>query len=186
MDYSSKTEGELINELKRLSEQLKEKDRQLAFHAKLAGILSKSGLSTEEALPLIAQIMPEACPHPDLAEARITVRGKVYQTAVFGSCKHQLSVDIVLHGEVIGRVELCYRGVMSEEKQLQCSREELDQLQSVATRIGRFVERSDKAAALEQSEKKFKHLVETINEILYEYDKRGIITYINQIVEKFL
>jgi PAS domain S-box-containing protein len=198
MDYSNKTEGELINELKRLSEekqqllrhadllqeQLREKDRQLAFHAKLAGILSKSGLSTEEALLLIAQIMPEACPHPDLAEARITIRGKVYQTAVFRSCKHQLSVDIMLHGEAIGKVELCYRGVLSEENQLQCSQEEKELLESVASRIGRFVERNQKAVALEQSEKKFKHLVETINEILYEYDSRGIITYINPLVEK--
>jgi PAS domain S-box-containing protein len=198
MDYSNKTEGELVNELKRLSEekqqllrnadllqeQLREKDRQLAFHAKLAGILSKYGLSTEEALLLIAQIMPEACPHPDLAEARITLRGKVYQTAVFRSCKHHLSVDILLHGEVIGMVELCYRDVLSEEKLLHCSQEEKELLQSVAARIGRFVERNEKAAALEQSEKKFKHLVETINEILYEYDSRGIITYINPLVEK--
>jgi PAS domain S-box-containing protein len=89
-----------------------------------------------------------------------------------------LSVPVMLGEELVGQIAACNPGRDYTEQDLE-----------TVQRIGEFyalaIQRKRAQAALQQSEEKYRDLVEEINDVIYAIDTNGVITYINPAIESF-
>ena len=132
----------------------------------------------------LVMIIPVAWQFPDIAEALIKVRDKAYKSPGYKKSKFSLSKEISVANKVIGHIEVCYpvrKIPFAEDIFL---KEESDLLDGISGRTGDFIEITEKSGALMKSEQNLRNIIENINDVIYEYDKNGIITFISPVVEK--
>ena len=89
-----------------------------------------------------------------------------------------------MNGEQAGAVEVCYLEEEPEADEGPFLKEERDLINAVAERLGRVSERKRAEEALRESETKYRHLFQNIQDILYRTDIRGIIMEISPSVER--
>ena len=207
MEFSNKTREELIIAYKRLEQayqslgeafngmelnqqtnefMLRERMKELNCHNRMSEIMSNKTNSVEEVLRKIVEILPEAWQFPEIAAACIQVDGKRYQTNNFHSSRLHQDRDLIIFGQTVGAVTVSYTEKEGQEGEASFLKEEEDLIFSVAVRLSNFLERRHIGNSLQESELKFKNLIENISEVIYEIDNLGIITYISPVVEKLL
>jgi PAS domain S-box-containing protein len=205
MNYNKMTKGELITKLlntkqeldvmkgifisntdyqNQLEFNLKERLKELKCHNRISEFLSKPDLTADEVIEKIVNIIPEALQFPELAEASIKIGDKINKTSGFKRTVHSMVQDITSENQIIGQIEVCYPTESVPDTKNLFLTEEADLLFSIAVRTGNFIEKTHKDILLFNSEKKIRNLIENINDIIYEYDRHGIITFISPVVEK--
>ncbi len=193
MDYHTKTRQELIDALIKLEEEnnrfkkiefdLNERVKELTCHNQLTALVNNPNLTQPEIFRQIVDIIPPAWQFPERASVSITINDSVYTTPGFVSTRLTLSQDIVVNGMTTGRVVVCYSDDVSYPDPVFLP-EERDLLLTIAVRIASLIDKTSKADQLVITENNYKFLVENINDIVYEYDSRGILKYISPVVEK--
>jgi PAS domain S-box-containing protein len=174
-----------LNERKSVEFALQERLKELNCHNQISKLMATSELSTFEVIDEIVKIIPPSWQFSEIAEAMVVVYDKTFHTPNFQASKHFLVQDIKVNGNVIGLVEVCYPETQLFAEQIFLI-EETDLLFSIAGRIGNFIEKNEKDSVLRQSEERFRNLVETIREIIYEFKADGTINYISPSVKKIL
>ncbi|MBV5312350.1 MAG: PAS domain S-box protein [Prolixibacteraceae bacterium] len=174
-----------LNDRKSIEFALQERLKELNCHNQISKLMANPKLSTFEVIEKIVQIIPPSWQFPEIAEAVVVVYDQTFQTPNYHTSKHSLVQDIKINGNVIGHVKVCYPDNQVFTQQIFLI-EETDLLFSIAERIGNFIEKNEKDSVLRQSEERFRNLVETISEIIYEFAADGTIKYISPSVEKIL
>lgn len=157
MNYEKRSKKELADEILKLKEELDsykepagiegkdqkqlefelgERTKELKCHNTISKLISDSDFSDIEILHKIVQIIPEAWQFPHIAESMIMVRNKIFKTPGYKKSKYQLTQDIKINNEVIGRIEVCYPVKLVPHEKLIFLPEESDLLYSIAVRIG--------------------------------------------------
>ena len=165
---------------------LLERKRQLNCHNRMSEIMNDATNSVDETFQKIVNILPEAWQHPEETAACIQLDGKIYQTNDYQLTGFHQEREIVLYGKKVGIVIVC--GLQSDltDGNSTILKEEDDFIYSVAEHLGNFLERRHIGISLQESELKFKNLIENLSEVIYEIDNQGTITYISPAVEKLL
>ncbi len=217
MNNQNQSQEELINELKKLKQELDslkatqekesaireqtEKDiadwrkikfdlnkrlKELKCHNKVSEIMSNSDLSTDEVCTKIVHVIPESWQFPEAAVASIRIHDKVYFSPDFKTSKYSMLQEIKVNKEPIGHIEVCYLENRLPHFDQIFLKEETSLLFSVAERIGNFVEKKEKEQALKSTERKYRDLVENLNDTIYEVKTDGTILYLNPVAERVL
>ena len=200
MDFQGKSNQDLIAELvqmrlefddlKSLHKQtmfiLGERNKELHCLHRISAILSNPDLSTDRAIDLIVHLLPDAWQFPQITQASICLGDQCFKTAKFKKCELSLVQDIKSKENPIGQIEIVYTETPPTGSEQVFLLEENDLLFSIAEIIGNFIEKNTKETALLESEDKFKHLIENINDAIYEVTDSGIIRYIGPAIEKML
>jgi signal transduction histidine kinase len=87
---------------------LHERVKELTCLYGIAQLAARPGISLDEILQGIADLLPPAWQFPEIASARIVLDGRPYATPGFHESHHRQAVDIVIGGEVRGMVEVVY------------------------------------------------------------------------------
>jgi PAS domain S-box-containing protein len=205
MDYSRKSKPELIKQLKALQERIKSDGRavvnisrdpdelesslrvrikELRCHNLISTFLSDPNLSVDKAIENIVGILPGAVQFPEFAKARIIIHDKIYKSRGFKISENLLSCEIKSGSKVYGKIEISYpvKGILPAKHIF--PHEEGDLLFTIASMVAVYLQKNEKEIELSDSEKKLRSLVESINEIIFEYDRNGKITYISPVVKK--
>ncbi len=165
---------------------LGERMKELNCHNRMSEIMSNKTNSVEEILQKIVAILPAAWQFPENAAACIQVDGKIYQTYNYQRTRLNQERDLNIFGQIIGTVSVCYIEMEGSEGEVTFLKEEEDLIFSIAVRLSNFLERRHISISLQESELKFKNLIENISEVIYEIDNQGTITYISPAVENLL
>jgi len=173
-----------ITKLKNTEFILEERVKELKCHNKMSEILSDANLSVEEVFENIVQIIPDSWQFPKIAQAALTVYEKIYKTADFQSSDIFIIQEIKVNERVIGKVEVIYPENSNFPAIPIFLPEESELLFSIAVRVGNFIEKSEKNFALQKSEERYRNIIENINEVIFEIDGQGIITFISSPVMK--
>ncbi len=145
-----------ISERKRAEEALQKKTHDLNERVKnlnclyeISHLREKPGISLEEILKGIVDILPPSWQFPDITSARITLEGKAYMTENFVETKWKQACHIIVHGEPVGNVEVFYLKKMPESDEGPFLREERSLINVVAERLGKAIEhmRTEEALA---------------------------------------
>ncbi len=176
----------VLCESKLLEDTLTERLKELNCHNQISRLMSNPGITIPELIDQIVMLIPQSWQFSDLAQAIIVVNDQKAQTKGYKKCQCTQSENIVINGETAGYIEVCYPDDCLPDVEDLFLKEEAELLFSIATRIGKYVEKNEKDLKIQQSEIKYRTLIETISEIVYEFNSDGRIEYLSPSVEKIL
>jgi len=156
---ASNEELEATNEeLKATNERLREREKELAKRVKelhclasISNLVEKKGLSLEEILQKIVELIPPALSNPETTYARITLGNLEFKTKDFKDTRWNLIENITVDGDHIGTLQICLLNGKSKEELIQ--KEEKELIEVIAKRLGEIVEskRSEEKLELERA-----------------------------------
>jgi PAS domain S-box-containing protein len=173
-----------LNERKLIESNLRERLKELNCHNQISELMSQPALSITDTIEKIVEIIPPSWQFPDIAQVSIVINENTYQTKGFVKSEFALCQIIKVNGESVGHIEVSYPENKLVEKKQVFLKEEKDLLFSIAVKIGNFVERTQKDAVIQRNEEKYRNLIESINEIIYEITSEGIIQYVSPSIYK--
>ena len=176
-----------ITDRKQVEEALRERTQELGERIKelnclygISALVEKPGIALAEILQGTVNLIPPAWQYPEITSARITLDGQEIQTLGFPEIPtwHQ-AADIMVFGEPVGLVEVCYREERPAGAEGPFMKEERSLLNAIAERLGKIIARIRTEDALRDSEEKWRSLTEYSPDFIMLLDKDANIRFIN-------
>jgi len=120
---------------------LTERVKELTCLYGIAQIAGEPGISLEDVLQRIVELLPPAWQYPDIAVARITLDGIAYMTPSFRECNRMQTAEIIAGGASRGVVEVVYREERPDLDEGPFLREERSLINAVAGQVALVIER---------------------------------------------
>ncbi|MBE3074377.1 MAG: response regulator, partial [Actinobacteria bacterium] len=121
--------------------ELEERIKELRCLYAVSSLASEPSGSINESLKAAVDLIPPGWQYPEIASARIVFEGKEFVSAGFRDTAWKQSADIMLSGETVGKVEVCYleeRPTLDEGPFL---KEERNLISEFAKQLGVGIER---------------------------------------------
>ena len=154
--YRIKREEEHQNADAALKKRVKELNYVFAF----SKIVERPDISLEEIIQRAIDLIPSAMQFPEMACAQIIYKDKYIRSDNFTETDLKLSEDVISNGEKVGVLEVGCLNKETDAGRNTFLNEEKQLIKSIASRIGKTIERKRGRAAIEKSEKRFRDLVE--------------------------
>jgi PAS domain S-box-containing protein len=142
--------------VQRLGERVKE----LNCLFSISSLVEKRQLALADILQGIVELIPPAWQYTDIAGARIRMQEQTFQTSNYRDTSWKLITDINVHENQVGHLEVCYLEQRPESEEGPFLKEERILLDAIAERTGKIIERTQAERSLQESEKRFRDLVE--------------------------
>jgi len=120
---------------------LRERVKELTCLYGIAQIAGRPGVSLDEILQAIVELLPPAWQYPEISFARIVLDERCYSTPGIRECRHEQSADIIVSGQRRGVVQVAYaqeRPVLDEGPFL---KEERSLIDAIARQVSLVIER---------------------------------------------
>jgi signal transduction histidine kinase len=127
--------------LRQQTRDLEERVKELNCLFAISRLVEKPDISQAEILQGIVELVPPGWQHPEATCARIILEDEIYATSNFRETRWKQVSEIVLQGEPIGTVEVCYLGEKPDAVATPFQEEEERLLNAVAERLGMIIER---------------------------------------------
>lgn len=120
---------------------LRERVKELTCLYGISQIAGQLGISLEEILQRIVEIIPPAWHYPETAFARIILDGTSYTTHGFRDCRQKQTAEIIVDGVPRGAVELVYVEEKPDLDEGPFLKEERKLIDAVAGQVALIIER---------------------------------------------
>ena len=140
-------------ELKKKTHDLGERIKELNCLYEISHLREKPGISLEEMLEGVVDLLPPSWQFPEITCARVSLEGEAYKTANFEETRWKQTSDILVHGKTVGSVEIFYLEEKPESDEGPFLKEERNLINAVAERLGKAIQhmRAEEALAWEAS-----------------------------------
>ena len=146
----------LSAQVKKRTRDLNERVKELACLYGVSSLVAEPGRSIEEVLEKSVALIPPGWQYPEIICARIAYGDREFVSPGFRDTQWKLSADIVISGETVGVVEVCYlekKPVFDDGPFL---KEEKDLVIDLARQLGVMIRHKKAEAALQESENRFR------------------------------
>jgi two-component system NtrC family sensor kinase len=146
---------------------LRERVKEMTCLYGIAELASRPGISTDEVLRGIVELLPPAMQYPEITVGRIDVDGLARTTEDFEETPYRLAADVVVNGERRGVVEVRYKEAKLDYEPGVFLREEQSLIDAVARQIGLILEnrRAEKERARLQEQLRHADRLATIGQL---------------------
>ena len=120
---------------------LTERVKELTCLYGIAQVAGQPGLSLEEIIQHIVELLPPAWQYPETAFARIILHGIAYTTQGFRECRQKQTAEIIVGGTPRGVVELVYIEKKPDLDEGPFLKEERNLINAVARQVALVIER---------------------------------------------
>jgi len=170
---------------------LKERIKELNCFFGISAIMELPDIPLDEIVKKIVVLLPPAWQFPEIAEACIVLEGKTYQTSHFQKTSSVLVRDIMVNGNPVGHVMVCYREEHPKNYTDPFLIEERHLLDAITERLGHIIERKWAEKALKESEEKFRGIFNTVNDGIHIHEiepdgKPGKFIEVNEVACRML
>lgn len=159
----------------------------------ISKVVEKPDISLDEIVQGIVDLIPPACQYPGITCTRITLQGKEFQTKNFRETIWKQTSDIKVHGKRLGSLEVFYLEEKPESDEGPFLREERKLINAIAERLGETIEHKWAEEALQESEEKYRNVVEHSNDgicilqdTLLKYANRELARIMGYCVEEIV
>jgi PAS domain S-box-containing protein len=156
--------------LRQRTRDLEERAKELRCLFAISNLVEAPGISLDQILQGTVDLMPPAWQYPQVAAARVLVEGRVFETHNFEPTVWKQSSDIVVQGQRIGVLEVCYLETRPPSDEGPFLKEEQSLLNAIAERLGRIIERIRAQEVQRQSEERFRIAAQSASDLIYEWD----------------
>ena len=138
---------ENLAERKRVVEAIRERTHHLGERVKelnclygISRLVERPGISLEDILQGTVELFPPAWQYPEVTCARITLQGQEFRTENFRESRWRQTSDIIVLGQRIGTVEVCYLNERPESDEGPFLKEERSLIDAIAQTLGQATE----------------------------------------------
>lgn len=170
---------------------LQDRIKELNCFFGVSAVMELPDITLEEIVTKIVLLLPPAWQYPEITEACIVLEGQTFPTAHFQKTPWMLARDILVNGNPVGQVRVCYREKRSENNNDPFLTEERHLLSAITERLGHIIERKRAEKALNESEGKFRGIFNTINDGIHIHEiepdgKPGKFIEVNEVACQML
>jgi signal transduction histidine kinase len=122
---------------------LRERVKELTCLYGIARLVAEPGISLDEILQGIVELLPAAWLYPEIASARIILDDRSYVTPAFQNGIHKLLAEILVGGQPRGTVEVVYGEERPELDEGPFYKEERNLIDAVAKEVGIIIKRRE-------------------------------------------
>ncbi len=126
--------------IRKQSHDLGERVKELNCLYGISRLIEAPDAQLEEILQGIVDLIPPAWQYPEVTCTQLTFEGQVFRTENFKETAWKQTADIVVHGEKVGALDVCYLEEKPEEAEGSFLAEERDLISAVAKRMGSIIE----------------------------------------------
>lgn len=136
---------------------LRERVKELTCLYGIAQMIERPGISLEEILQGIVELLPPAWQYPEITHGRIVLDACSYSTKGFKEGGGKQSTDIVVNGERRGVVEVFYEEEMPELDEGPFLKEERSLINAITREVAVIIERREAEADKSQLQDQLRH-----------------------------
>jgi signal transduction histidine kinase len=154
---------------------LRERIKELNCLYSISAIAERPGLSFEDAVRQILEILPIAWQYPEVCVSRIVIDGRTYESQGFdvrGCCQRQA---VTVAGKCVGFVEIRYLSKRPPSFEGPFLAEERSLINAIAGRLGEMVEQRRARAAIVDSLEKNRALLAAIPDLIVQLGDDGTL-----------
>lgn len=161
LELSSKDfECKRMEEKQRAFNELVERSKELSCLYEIDEILRRENSTVEDILRDTVEVISPAWQYPEVMGCCVTHDGAEYKTENFKRTESMLKADIIVGGKKAGRIEVCYTDKkLADERPFLKEEEKL--INSIAERLGNFLDHRATEEALRENEERFRSLIQT-------------------------
>lgn len=141
-------------------EELEKKVRKLNCLFDISDLVEKPGTSLSEILQGVVHLIPPSWQYPEITGARISLEGREFKTGNFADSIWRQTGDIIVSGERIGALEVCYLEERPERDEGPFSAEERLLINVIVRKLGRIIELHRSQDALKKAHDDLERRVE--------------------------
>lgn len=170
--------AEEIQQRRNAEDNLRERHKELQCLYTISDIVEKNN-TLEEIFQKVAEVIPRGYHFSELACARIQLWDLEFKTANFQESSWKMSGDILIKGERIGCVEVCYPDGTASPGESPFLKEEQNLIDAIAEYLGGVLEHRQAGEKLKASEEQVRLLLNSTAEGIYGIDLQGNCTFAN-------
>lgn len=151
--------------------------RELDLLYEVTKLVNEPDINPDEMLKALVSLLPQGVRYSENAGARVIIQDKTISTPGFHETDLRISSDILLKGEKVGSVEICYLDGIPDSDEATFLNEEKGMLDSIAKHVGRAIEERQAETALAASEVRYRQLAKDGRDVVFRYrlyPKKGV------------
>jgi PAS domain S-box-containing protein len=155
--------------------ELNERVKEIKCLYAVSDLVAQPRKTIDESLKVAVDLIPSGWHYPEITRARITFEGREFATDGFSETPWKQSSDIVISGETVGKVDVCYleeRPVLDEGPFF---KEERDLVNDIARQLGVMIQRESAQARLEHINGVLKSIRDVNQLIVHEKRRKPLI-----------
>lgn len=149
----------------------------------ISELRERPGITLEEILQGVADLIPASWEHPEITCARILLGYQEFKTANFRETSWKQSCDIMVHGEWAGTLEV-YFLQRPENEEGPFLKEKVSLLNAIAERLGRIAETVRAEEALHLEKENLINILKSMEDWVYKTNDQYEVEYVNPVLEK--
>jgi len=122
---------------------VRERVKELACLYNIVQIAEKTGITTEEILQSIVEILPPAWQYPDITIGRIEFDNQIYSTSKFYKGWQKQAAEIILKNVIRGKIEIIYTEVKPNLDEGPFLKEERHLIDAIAKQVALILEKKE-------------------------------------------
>ncbi len=141
--YTAKVDAERMHAeeaLQQKTHDLGERVKELNCLYSISGLVEKPDVALDEILQGVIDIIPASWQYPEVTCSRILLDGEEYKTKNFKETNWKQTSDILVYGQLLGFLEVCYLEEKPEINEGPFLKEERDLIKAITERLGKLIE----------------------------------------------
>ena len=163
---------ELESRVQERTAELKERVKEIDCLYAVSNLVAQPRKTINESLKVAVDLIPPGWHYPEITRARIVFEGREFATDGFRETPWKKSSDIVISGETVGTVDICYLEEMPALDEGPFLKEEQGLIDDLARQISVMIQRERAHAHLSQINSVLKS-IRDVNKLIVHEKRRG-------------
>jgi len=183
-DVTERKEAE--EALRKHAHDLGERVKELNCLYAISNLVQKRGTSLEEILKGTVELIPPTWQYPEITCARVIFEGREFKTENFKETSWRQASDVIVNGEQIGTLEVCYLEERPESNEGPFLKEERSVINAIATELGQVIQQKQAQEAVRIEAAKLSAMISSMEEGVVFADAEDRIMEVNEYFARFV